>query len=98
MNAWKKAAFIGALVGCAFLAAGYYSGNQERVEITYIVKPGDTLWSIGEHHLPLNTGGRRYLPEFIEGIKELNPQIQKNGYIIQPGDKIQIAYWRVRDD
>ena len=67
MKAWKKGAMIGALAGCAFILSGYYSGEQERVEITYTVQPGDTLWAIGERHLSLNTGGRRYLPEFIEG-------------------------------
>ena len=98
MKAWKKAAFAGMLAGCTFILSGYYSGDQERVEITYTVQPGDTLWAIGERHLPLNTGGRRYLPEFIEGIKELNPQVKENHYVIHPGDKLQIAYWRVRDD
>ena len=93
MMAIKKAAAVATLVGAALLTAGYYHGDQQRVEITYTVQPGDTLWHIGEEHIKLNTGGRRYLPEFIEGIKEMNPWIKEQDYNIHPGDKIKISYW-----
>jgi hypothetical protein len=82
-----------ALIGTALIAAGFYNGDQQRVEETYTVKHGDTIWSIGEEYIHKNTGGRRYLPEFVEGIKEMNPWVKENDYIIHAGDKIQISYW-----
>lgn len=85
------------LAATAFFFCGMYDGDQELVETTYTVEPGDTLWSIGEKHLPLNTGGRRYLPEFIQGIEELNPWIREQGYTIHPGDKVRVNYWVLKD-
>ena len=87
--------FVGgaALIGAAILLTGFYEGDQQRVEETYTVKHGDTIWSIGEEYIHKNTGGRRYLPEFVEGIKEMNPWVKEQGYIIHAGDKIQISYW-----
>jgi protein involved in polysaccharide export with SLBB domain len=93
MHTLKKAAAVAALVGAALLTAGYYDGDQQLIETTYVVEPGDTVWSIGERHLKLNTGGRRYLPEFIQGIEELNPWIKEQNYMIHPGDEVRINYW-----
>ena len=98
MHAIKKAAFVAAIVGVALLSAGYYDGDQVLIETTYIVQPGDTVWSIGQAHLKLNTGGRRYLPEFIQGIEELNPWVREQGYTIHPGDKLQINYWVKKEE
>ena len=92
-SALKKFLAGTAIIGAAVICAGFYDGDQERVEITYVVQPGDTLWHIGEEHIKLNTGGRRYLPEFVEGIKELNPWIKEQGYNIHPGDKVRVNYW-----
>jgi hypothetical protein len=92
-SAVKKILTTGAFVGAALIAAGFYNGDQQRVEETYTVKHGDTIWSIGEEYIHKNTGGRRYLPEFVEGIKEMNPWVKENDYIIHAGDKIQISYW-----
>ena len=77
---------VGFLLGC-------YEGSQKLVETTYIVKRGDTLRNISEAYLPLNTGGRRYILEFEEGIVELNPELQKDRGSIYPGQKIRINYW-----
>ena len=91
-NARRGAACL-VLAAAAFFFCGMYDGDQVLVEDTYIVQPGDTIWGIGEKYLPLNTGGRRYLPEFVEGIKELNPWVKEQGYNIHPGDKIRVNYW-----
>ena len=91
-NARRGAACL-MLAAAAFFFCGAYKGDQELIEDTYIVQPGDTIWSIGETYLPLNTGGRRYLPEFVEGIKELNPWVVEQRYNIHPGDKIRVNYW-----
>ena len=77
---------VGFLVGC-------YDGPQKLVETTYIVREGDTLRDISEAYLPLNTGGRRYILEFEEGMVELNPELQQDRGKIYPGQKIRINYW-----
>ena len=53
----------------------------------------NTLRDISEKFLPLNTGGRRYILEFEEGIVELNPELQQDRGKIYPGQKIRINYW-----
>ena len=64
-----------------------------RVETVYTVQPGDTLWSISEEYLQKNTGGRRYILEFKEGIKELNPWLVDSKEQVHTGDKVIISYW-----
>lgn len=79
------------LMAAAFFSLGGYEGEQERVETTYVVKSGDTLWDIGETYLEKNTGGRRYILEFIEGIREINPELAKRGSDIYPGQVLRIS-------
>lgn len=92
-SAVKK--FVGgvALIGAAVLLTGFYDGDQVQVETVHKVQKGETLWSISEDYLKRNTGGRRYILEFKEGIKELNPWLVESKEQIQPGDKITIRYW-----
>ena len=89
----KKSLTGAALIGAAVVFAGFYNGDQVQVETVYKVQKGDTLWSISEDYLKRNTGGRRYILEFKEGIKELNPWLIDTKEQIQPGDKIIIRYW-----
>ena len=89
----KKTIICGAVIGAAYLSMGYCSGEQELVEETYTVQPGDTLWAIAETYLQKNTGGRRYILEFKQGIIELNPDLQHGNVILHPGDQIRINYW-----
>lgn len=88
--------FVGgaALIGAAILLTGFYDGDQQLVEETYVVKKGDTLWSISEEFLHKNTGGRRYILEFMSGIRELNPWLTETHDQLQPGDELRINYWR----
>ena len=91
---WKRAA--GAVAGGALavlLLTGFYDGDQKLVQTVYTVKDGDTLRDISEMFLPLNTGGRRYILEFEQGIVELNPELQQDRGKIYPGQKIRINYW-----
>jgi nucleoid-associated protein YgaU len=81
------------LIGSAVVFAGFYSGDQVQVETVHKVQAGETLWSISEDYLTKNTGGRRYILEFKEGIKELNPWLCDTHEQIQPGDSITIRYW-----
>lgn len=90
-TAIKKIGAAVLLVLSAFLLMGGYEGEQERVETTYVVKSGDTLWDIGETYLEKNTGGRRYILEFIEGIKEINPELAQGN--LYPGQVLRISYF-----
>jgi nucleoid-associated protein YgaU len=92
--------FIGgvALIGAAVLLTGFYEGDQVQVETVHKVQKGETLWSISEDYLKKNTGGRRYILEFKEGIKELNPWLCDTHEQIQPGDSIVIRYWVKKDE
>ena len=75
------------------LLTGFYDGDQKLVQTVYTVKDGDTLRDISEMFLPLNTGGRRYILEFEEGIVELNPELHGNRGNIYPGQQIKVNYW-----
>ena len=85
------AAIIGGALAVTLLGA--YSGDQKLVETVYTVREGDTLREISERFLPLNTGGRRYILEFEEGIVQLNPELWENRGSIYPGQEIRINYW-----
>ena len=89
----KRGAACLLLAGAAALFSGAYDGDQVLVEDTHIVRHGESLWSISEDYMKRNTGGRRYIMEFMEGIKELNPWLKANNYVIHPGDKIRVNYW-----
>ena len=86
------AAVIGGALAVTLLT-GFYDGDQKLVQTVYTVKDGDTLRDISERFLPLNTGGRRYILEFEEGIVELNPELHGNRGNIYPGQEIRINYW-----
>ena len=91
---WGRVA--AAVIGGALtvtLLTGFYDGNQKLVQTVYTVKDGDTLRDISEMFLPLNTGGRRYILEFEEGIVELNPELHGNRGNIYPGQQIKVNYW-----
>lgn len=82
-----------ALIGSAVIFAGFYNGDQVQVEEVHKVQKGEMLWGISEDYLKKNTGGRRYILEFKEGIKELNPWLVDTKEQIRPGDSIAIRYW-----
>ena len=85
------AAVIGGALAVTLLTGAY--SDQKLVETVYTVREGDTLRDISERFLPLNTGGRRYILEFEEGIVELNPELPGNRGNIYPGQEIRINYW-----
>lgn len=89
----KRIGAAAMLAAAAFLSLGGYAEEQELVETTYTVKSGDTLWDIGETYLEKNTGGRRYILEFIEGIKEVNPELAQHGGNLYPGQVLKICYF-----
>ena len=93
----KKAMACIALIAAGYMACGFYDGDQKLVEETYTVKHGDTFWDISEAYLKKNTGGRRYILEFQEGIKQLNPELLETHCQLKPGQKLRINYW-VKDE
>ena len=82
-----------ALIGVSLILTGAYSEPQRLVETTYAVQKDDTLWAISEAYMAKNTGSDRYILDFMEGIKELNPELLKTKGEIYPGQKLRINYW-----
>ncbi|EJO22083.1 LysM domain protein [Selenomonas sp. FOBRC6] len=97
----KKAIAGAAIAIAAILCAGaatHEGGkNAVLVEEVYVVKPGDTLWGISETYLRKNTGTRRYILEYKEGIYENNPWLVERKGLIQPGDQLVLTYWKKGD-
>ena len=90
----KHGAIIAAVGISAVLSLGAADGDDYRVvEEVYTVQEGDTLWSIGEAFVEKNTYGQRYLPEFIEGIKQNNDFLVESHGQVEPGQKLRITYW-----
>lgn len=97
----KKIMACGLLIGVtAILAGGNDRSNAELIQEVYIVKSGDTLWSISDKYMQKNDYDPRDIREFISGIIELNyNETFKNrdgNHHIYPGDQLKINYW-VRD-
>ena len=86
------------IAGAAILLAGACSPQPDRrnavlVEEVYVVKSGDTLWDIAETYCSKNTGTRRYILEYKEGIYENNPFLVDRKGLICPGDQLVLTYW-----
>ena len=95
----KKVTAGCALAGLAILFAGaagepWDDGrNAALVEEVYTVRPGDTLWGIAETYVEKNTGSRRSIPEYKEGMYENNPWLVARKGLICPGDQLTLTYW-----
>ena len=86
------------IAGLAILCAGACNPwddgrNAVLVEETYTVRPGDTIWGIAETYCAKNTGTRRYILEYKEGMYENNPWLVDRKGLIRPGDELQMTYW-----
>ena len=94
----KKVAIGAALCAVAALSLGAADAHPyELVEEVYVVQSGDNLWSIGERFMGKNTYGHRYFPEFIEGIKQLNPELVEAHGQVEPGQRLRITYWITKE-
>jgi len=86
------------LAGLAILCAGAVNPWDDGrdavlVEETYVVRPGDTIWGIAEEFCAKNTGTKRYILEYKEGMYENNPWLVERKGEIYPGDEIKVTYW-----
>lgn len=89
-------ALIGLLI-IALTSCGSAEPKGELVTETYIVQQGDTLWDISAKFMAKNTGGKRDIREFYQGIVELNYDTifaNRQNCLIYPGDKLVINYWQ----
>ena len=95
----KKALAGVSLIGAALICSGFYDGDQQYNEEIYVVQSGDTLWDISCEFMKKNTGGRRYILEYMHGIIESNPALQNgNEGHLQPGQELVISYWTKKDE
>ena len=95
---WKNIIIGGAFMTAATLCSGacnpWDDGEKAvLVEEVYTVRPGDTLWGIAEEYVAKNTGTRRYILEYKEGMYENNPWLVDRKGLIRPGDELQMTYW-----
>lgn len=86
------------IAGAAILLAGACNPWERDTGVVlikevYTVKPGDTLWDIAETYCSKNTGTRRYILEYKEGIYENNPWLVDRKGLICPGDQLVLTYW-----
>ena len=96
-STWKAAVAGGIVAGAAILCAGMATQedgkNAVLVEEVYVVRPGDTIWGIAEEYIAKNTGTKRYILEYKEGMYENNPWLLDRDGMIYPGDEIKVTYW-----
>lgn len=82
------------------LGMAWQENKLEGVTVFHTVKQGETLWEIGEKYITPD----RYMPEFIEGIYELNydkvfANREKNGAprkSVYLDDVLEIRYWKTQ--
>lgn len=87
---------IGLLIA-TLASCGSAEPKGTLVTETYIVQPGDTLWTIAEKYMEKNTAGARDIREYYHGIIELNYDTvfaNRPNSLIYPGDELRINYWK----
>lgn len=80
---------------------GYSEREKELIIVTHLVSTGETLWTVAEQYITPD----RYMPEFLEGIYELNydkvfDKREKAGVprmSVYPGDRLEIRYWKSKE-
>lgn len=104
---WRKKfegmVYIVALLLMTFLLCGngFSESEKEVVIVTHVISTGETLWMVAEKYIPPD----RYMPEFLEGIYELNydrvfDKREKAGVprmSVYPGDRLEIRYWKSKE-
>ena len=88
----KKAAICAALIGIAAISIGMASrpaADTHIVDVTYVVKPGDTWWSIVEKFRDMDVEDR-YVLEYKSELEQLNRGVDLGN--LKPGQILRIQY------
>lgn len=85
------------IIVAAILATqtGFTRDEIRYVATTYTVQQSDSLETISERFIKLNTATDRRLDEFQEGIREANYSIIGDGDV-KEGEILTIGYWEVK--
>ncbi len=80
----KKSFIYAGLIGIAVIASGFQDDRHYQ-EVSYTVARGDTLWNIAEQNC-----GNTYILEYIDVLRERNPELVETQNRIHPGDVLII--------
>ena len=95
-NKLKKALTICAILlfGAVSLSVSFNDDDKNFVHVeTYQVKAGDTFWDVAHYYHKLDNRNL-YIFEYMDELRDLNPQLKDNHCQLQPNDLIQIKYVR----
>lgn len=88
---FKIALTICFIVFCAiFNLSNFNSGATVCVE-SYRVRSGDTFWDITEKYYRKDVR-QLYILEYMDEIRELNPQLKDVHYQLKPNDIVNVRY------
>lgn len=96
MTKLKKIAAIAAVLifGASFLSGtGNNQTTRNVVYTTYQAQTGDTFWDIANRYYNEDSRGL-YLLEYQDEIRRLNPDLAERQYQLQPGDTVNICYYK----
>lgn len=90
-KALKKAAICAALVGIAAISIGMSrpAADTHIVDVTYVVKPGDTWWGIVEKFRDMDAEDR-YIFDYKHDMEQLNRGVDLGN--LTPGQTLRIQY------
>ena len=83
-----------AVVAILLFGAINFGNSDEKGVLhveTYKVRNGDTFWNISQRYYDLDDR-KLYIFEYMDELRELNPQLEENHYQLQPNDLIRMQY------
>ena len=93
----KKIAAIAAIFAVGFLSGSAHKQNeyveQHLTQEKYVVQPDDTFWDITTRYCGIDQRGK-YLLEYQDEIRRLNPELAARKCQLQPGDVISVRYYK----
>lgn len=83
---------VGIVIALTLMILTGFTSSEIRYKIdSYTVQQNDTLQSIAECYILKNTGTKREINEFREGIREANYDVIGDSEV-KPGQILQIGY------